>query len=185
MSNGLHTNVSVASQNRPHFTKHQVHDVATSLTDSKRIAADAAEADRYTYRAKATVLGNAEILPYDAVYFDNLPGGMSGYWTVLSITHIFGGAAPYLMELEVGTDALGQTSVTPRNTSVRDVEAELNGLTYTEKTEYIDTASVIHLPPVNKALGVKKPTSNTTSVRSSTPDFSIIKKPNNWRAKKR
>lgn len=111
------------------FNKHQVYDVATSLTESKYIANDLADAKRYQYRAKVVVVGNSAVKPYEVVYLDGLPNGMSGYWTVLSVKHIFGGVpANYLMELKVGTDKLGQTSDSAKNnTEVRDIVGELSG----------------------------------------------------------
>lgn len=110
------------------FIKHQVYDVATSFTESKYVANDLADAKRYQYRASVVVVGNSAVKPYEAVYLDGLPNGLSGYWTVLSVKHIFGGVpANYLMELEVGTDKLGQTSDTAKNnTEVRDISGELS-----------------------------------------------------------
>jgi hypothetical protein len=67
---------------------------------------------------------------------------MSGYWTVLTIKHIFGGRpADYMQELIVGTDTLGDTNPNAKNnSSYRDVQSELAGqsidLATTTLTEY-------------------------------------------------
>lgn len=111
------------------FKKHQVYDVATSLTESKYIANDLADAKRYQYRARAVVVGNSAVKPYEAVYLDHLPNGLSGYWTVLSVKHIFGGSpANYMMELELGTDVLGDTSdEASKAKKLRDIPGEISG----------------------------------------------------------
>ena len=105
---------SKVSKNKPAvaaFRNHQVFDVATSLTESKYIANDYADANRYAYKASVLVVGNSTVKPYEPVYLDGLPNGLSGYWTVLSVTHVFGGQpAKYMMRFEVCTDVLGETN---------------------------------------------------------------------------
>lgn len=111
------------------FKRHQVHEVASSLTDSKHIANDIANNMRYAYRASATLVGEASIRPYDPIYLDGLPNGLSGYWTVLSAKHIFGGMPlNYSLHVELGTDVLGDVDVNAiNNVHYRDVQAELAG----------------------------------------------------------
>ena len=105
------SNSKVGVPSEATFEQHHVYEVATSLTDSKYIANDIANSKRYAYRAKATLVGVASVRPYDPIYLHGLSNGMSGYWTVLAVKHIFGGMAMrYMMEVEVGTDVLGDTN---------------------------------------------------------------------------
>ena len=117
------------NKNTALFQKHQTYEVATSLTDSKFVANDLADTNRYQYRAHAVVVGDVLVKLYEAIYLDGLPNGMSGYWTVLGITHIFGGIPTnYMMELELGTDTLGEEYVGAKtSTKLRDIAGELAG----------------------------------------------------------
>jgi hypothetical protein len=111
------------------FEQHHVYEVATTLTDSKYIANDLSNSKRYAYRAKATLVGVASVRPYHPVYLNGLSNGMSGYWTVLAVKHIFGGMPmKYMMEVELGTDTLGDTDpLAGTRSEVRDVQAEISG----------------------------------------------------------
>jgi len=124
---------SASSSSPAKFKKHHVYEVATSLSESKYIASDLADTHRYAYRAKATVVGTCTLRPYDPIYLDGLPNDMSGYWTVLSVHHVFGGTvAPYMIELELGTDKLGDTNPNAKNTSEnRNVNSEIAGQSLT------------------------------------------------------
>lgn len=115
--------------NKAQYTRHHTFEVAKSNTEAKYIANDLANAKRYAYRAKVVVLGNASVRPYDPIYLDSLPNGLSGYWTVLSVKHMFNHIdLQYKMELEVGTDKIGDTSPDAyKATQTRNVEAELAG----------------------------------------------------------
>lgn len=124
------------------FQSHHVYEVASSFADSQHIANDYNNANKYQHRATVSIVGHAPLRPYDPIYLDGLPNGMSGYWTVLSVKHIFGGRpADYMQELVVGTDALGDTNPNAKNnSSYRDVQSELAGqsidLANTVLTEY-------------------------------------------------
>jgi hypothetical protein len=111
------------------FKKHHTHEVVTSLANSKLLAIDYANQHRYRHRAEVMIIGTADLRPYDPIYLDGLPNGMSGYWTVLSLKHIFNGrVANYMLEIVVGTDTIGDTSSTAYlNANTRDVQAELAG----------------------------------------------------------
>ena len=111
------------------FKKHHVYEVSHNLVESKHIADDYSNAHRYQHRAHVTIVGAATVRPYDPVYLDGLPNGMSGYWTVLSVRHIFGGRpANYMVELEVGTDALGDTDPQAKlRADTRDIQSDLSG----------------------------------------------------------
>lgn len=109
------------------FTHHHVYEVADSLSDSKHIADDYNSAHRYQHRASVTVVGYPDIRPYDPIYLDGLPNGLSGYWTVISVRHVFNGRlANYTLDLEVGTDLIGDTDPNAAaNYSSRDVQSDL------------------------------------------------------------
>ncbi|CAB4122168.1 hypothetical protein UFOVP27_84 [uncultured Caudovirales phage] len=110
------------------FKKHHVYEVATSAEDSKHIAQDYSNAHRYQHRATAMVAGYPEIRPYDPIYLDGLPNGLSGYWTVLSVKHIFGRRpADYFLELEIGTDYIGDVNPNAVYMSAnRDIQSDLS-----------------------------------------------------------
>lgn len=181
------------------FVKHQVYDVATSLTESKYIANDLADAKRYQYRARAVVVGNAGVKPYEAIYLDGLPNGMSGYWTVLSVKHIFGGApANYMMELEVGTDVLGETSdeavkatklrdisgeladqaLVPAEASLKEYSLEINNSTLTPTYGKTEPTSIVN--PRATAIPETIIPDNPYSVKP--PNFSNVKRTTKWEA---
>lgn len=111
------------------FQSHHVYEVASSFADAQHIANDYANANKYQHRAMVSIVGHAPLRPYDPIYLDGLPNGMSGYWTVLTVKHIFGGRpADYMQELVVGTDTLGDTNPdAAKNSSYRDVQSELSG----------------------------------------------------------
>lgn len=115
--------------NNAQYTKHHTYEVAKNKTEAKYIANDIANAKRYAYRARVTLLGDASVRPYDPIYLDGLPNGMSGYWTVLSVKHIFNSIdVQYKMELEIGTDKIGEVNPNAATATVyRDVQAELAG----------------------------------------------------------
>lgn len=147
------------------FKKNYVYEVAKNKTESKYIANDLANAKRYAYRAKVVVLGNASVRPYDPIYLDGLPNGLSGYWTVLSVRHLFNSAdVQYKMELEVGTDKIGETNPNASQAvPVRDVEAELAGQSLDPATP-----TLIDIPvSVNSSsLVTSTGTTSTTAVTS-------------------
>jgi hypothetical protein len=167
------------------FTRHASHEVSKSFTDSKNIANDAAETYRYKYRAKATLLGDVNVEPYNAVYLSGLVGDFNGYWTVLSVSHVFGGSVPYVLEVELGSDELGQDD--PSGDGRRDVEGELNGSTTTRvdpDTTLLDVEFISQLSTEGSLLGEVTPTSNssldTLAGTETSPDFSIIASANYW-----
>lgn len=116
-----------SSTNKATFLKHLPFESATTLSDAKYIATDRAEAHRYKYRATAVLAGNADVKVGHLIYLDQLEQGMSGYWTVLQVTHVFGsGNMSYQLEVLLGTDKLGDVSKNiGTNTEVRDFAAEL------------------------------------------------------------
>lgn len=127
------SNDTTANNVKAIFTKHHVYEVASSLSESKQIADGYSKANRWQHRAQVTVVGNPYLRPYDPIYLDGLPNGMSGYWTVLSIIHIFGGIpADYMLDIEVGTDIIGLTdSAASTRANTRNIQSELAGQSLT------------------------------------------------------
>jgi len=127
MKNFSNDNVSLDAS--ASFQTHHVYEVASSFADAQHIATDYSNANRYQHKAVVSIVGHAPLRPYDPIYLDGLPNGMSGYWTVLTVKHIFGGRpADYMQELLVGTDTLGDTNPdAAKNSSYRDVQSELSG----------------------------------------------------------
>ena len=136
------SNDSSVDDAKASFQSHHVYEVASSFADAQHIANDYNNSNKYQHRAMVSIVGHAPLRPYDPIYLDGLPNGMSGYWTVLTIKHIFGGRpADYMQELIVGTDTLGDTNPNAKNnSSYRDVQSELAGqsidLATTTLTEY-------------------------------------------------
>jgi hypothetical protein len=85
------SNDSLSNEATASFRSHHVFEVASSFADAQHIATDYNNANRYQHRAKVSIVGHAPMRPYDPIYLDGLPNGMSGYWTVLTVKHIFGG----------------------------------------------------------------------------------------------
>lgn len=181
------------------FKKHQVFEVATSLTESKYIANDLANAKRYAYRAKVQVVGDPNVKPYEPIYLDGLADGMSGYWTVLSVKHIFGGApAKYLMEVEVGTDVLGDVNPNAwKAVPQRDITGELAGQSLRATTSTLtDYSFSVNNSDLTPDFGVTIPSSSVSKKQISVsenivptdpysvtpPDFRTVKRTVTWRA---
>ena len=179
------------------FKKYHVYEVATSLTDSKHIAQDYSNAHRYQHRASVTVVGNPTIKPYDPIYLDGLPNGLSGFWTILSIKHVFGGRPTnYMMELEVGADTLGDIDESMKTRlDVRDVQADLanqsligvdttlqsyptsvNGSSLYDNTGAVAPTAVVSESPM--AIPSVPGATETTP-----PDFSTVSRTLQWSAK--
>jgi hypothetical protein len=111
------------------FKKHHVIDIVGSLAESKQLADGYTNVHKWQHRAHVLVVGDPTIRPYYPIYLDGLPNGMSGYWTVISAVHRFGSSlASYLVELEVGTDLLGDSNPDAiANADTRDIQAEIAG----------------------------------------------------------
>lgn len=164
---------SFSRKNNPkRFKRHYVHEAATSLTDAKYIANDLANMKRYAYRAKVVTIGNAAVRPYDPIYLDGLPNGMSGYWIVLSVTHVFGGKdSEYKMELEVGTDTLGDVDKNAyKNAETRDVEGELSGQAITSgESVLLDVSTSVNASQLSPSYTASTPTVAVTPPANAVP----------------
>ena len=154
------------------FKKYHVHDVATSQTDAKQIADSYKKSHRYQHRAQVSVVGHPSIKPYDPIYLDGLPNGLSGYWTVLSVVHVFGGRPlDYFLNLEVGTDIIGDTDPTAANrAATRDIQSELSGQSL---VGYATTLSEFSLSPNSSELIPTRtlmPTAYTSTSATAVPN---------------
>ena len=150
------------------FQTHHVYEVASSFADSQHIATDYSNANKYQHKAVVSIVGHAPLRPYDPIYLDGLPNGMSGYWTVLTVKHIFGGRpADYMQELIVGTDTLGDTNPdAAKNSSYRDVQSELAGQSIDNAnaalTEYSLSPNSSSLESLNGSTKLTQVTSDST-----------------------
>ena len=178
------------------FKKHYPHEVIKDLTNSKQIAQSYSDANKYQHRAKVTIVGHATLRPYDPIYLDGLPNGMSGYWTVLSIEHIFGGrVAKYLMNIEVGTDVIGEVDSKAKDRAdTRDVQNDFAGQALTTSpatlTEYNLSPNASTLSPtfgvtpvtaIQNLSQVSVPTiAGTTAFKNLPPNIAGIKKTIQW-----
>jgi hypothetical protein len=178
------------------FKKHHPHEVIKDLTNSKQIAQSYNDANKYQHRAKVTIVGHATLRPYDPIYLDGLPNGMSGYWTVLSIEHIFGGrVAKYLMNIEVGTDVIGDVDSKAKDRAdTRDVQNDFAGQSLTTSpaklTEYNLSPNASTLNPsfgVTPATAIQNLSqvsvpniTGTTAFKKLPPNIAGIKKTVQW-----
>ena len=180
------------------FKKHHPHEVIKDLVNSKHIAQSYNEAHKYQHRAKVSIVGHATLRPYDPIYLDGLPNGMSGYWTVLSIEHVFGGrVANYILNLEVGTDFVGDIDPKAKDRSdTRAVQSDFANQSLTaassKLTEYNLSPNSSTLNPsygttiktaVQNKSQIAVPTViGSTKFKSSSPNIDGIKKTIQWSA---
>jgi hypothetical protein len=178
------------------FKKHHPHEVITDLTTSKQISQSYNESNRYQHTAKVIIVGHATLRPYDPIYLDGLPNGMSGYWTVLSIEHIFGGrVAKYMMSIKVGTDVIGNVDSTAKDRSdTRDIQSDFAGQSLTVAPSNLTEYSISpNSSPISPTYGVTATTaiqnlsqvavptvSGTTPFNDLPPNIGGIKKTIQW-----
>jgi len=194
------SNNTSASNVKAIFTKHHVYEVASSLAESKQIADGYSSTHRWQHRAHVTIIGNPSIRPYDPIYLDGLPNGMSGYWTVLSVVHVFGGRpSNYFVELEVGTDIVGLTDpAAASRAGTRDLQSDLAGQSLVASDSTLTSYTLS--PNANSlvlATGTTSPTSitsigavsipnvpNITTYIDAPPDLTGVKKTIQWTSTK-
>jgi hypothetical protein len=180
------------------FKKHHPHEVISDLTVSKQVAQSYSHTHKYQHRAKVTIVGHATLRPYDPIYLDGLPNGMSGYWTVLSVEHVFGGrVANYMMNLVVGTDTLGDIDPKAKTRSdTRDVQSDFANQSLTTSpsklTEYTLSPNASTLSP-NYGAASKTAVQNLSKVavpnvvgatpfKATAPNIDKIKRTIQWTA---
>lgn len=199
MASSIYSKVSSSTKEAAKYKKYHVLEVVTSLTEGKYIASDLADAQRYAYRASATLVGNVNIRPYEPIYLDGVPNGMSGYWTVLSVRHIFGSdIAKYIAIVELGTDIIGETNETAyKAADTRDVNAEISGQSIGRSSSVLmDYKASVNastlVPPQQGSVNVSKSAfesvvdaSSPDLYQNDVPDFSIIKRSTAWVATKK
>ena len=192
---GTHVNLN----NKATFLKHLPFESATSLSDAKYIASDRSETHRYKYRATAVLSGNSLVKVGQLIYLDKLELGMSGYWTVLSVTHVFGtGNSKYQLEVTLGTDVVGDASEDVTSPEIRDFAAEFSeqslDVTPSVLEDYsfgVTEGKVESADNYAKSGRTVKPdyAAPTPTVyekdiyKDETPDFSKIKRTTKWASK--
>jgi hypothetical protein len=189
-----------SSTNKATFVRHLPFESATSLADAKYIATDRAETYRYKYRGVAVLAGDAGVKVGQLIYLDGLEQGMSGYWTVLRVDHLFGsGNASYQLEVLVGTDKLGDVSNNVgADTEVRDFAAELAeqsldpaGSTLADYSFGVNAGAVessVSYAPSSKvvapAYAPAAPTAYEPNIyKDEVPNFASVKRTTTWAAK--
>jgi hypothetical protein len=205
----------------PKFSQHNTLEVTESYTESKQIAAGLSENYRFSHRMKATLLGDVEVSPLSAIRLSGLPGKLSGYWVVLSVTHLIGkeaeeitdgqiasirginsknmfaGRTPYLMEVELGIDVLGDTTgahlfktpiftmvstTTGTELGVRDIQSDLEELQISTNPMLNTLGSMLSLSSDISQYGTVQPTSNTVNLVPAPPNFGIAVFESKWEA---
>lgn len=190
------SNGSSGSNKKAQFKKHHVYEVATSLADSKHIATDYSNAHKYQHRARVTLVGHSTLRPFDPIYLDGLPNGMSGYWTVLSIKHIFGGRpANYMLDVEVGTDVIGDVNEFAYLASdTRNIQSELSNQSLTAAdSSILNTPVSVNQSDMIENVGITSPTPvvsisdlavpegiTSTPFDTTPPDFTGVKRTVQW-----
>lgn len=179
------------------FKKHHVYEVSNTVTDAKHIANDLDNSNRYAYRARVSLVGFAGLRPYDPIYLDGLPNGMSGYWTVLSVRHVFGGTPlNYMLDVEVGTDIIGDVNPDANSAiQMRDVQGELSGQSIMTPEPVLDDVSseINSTPLVPKIKVPRTPKVSTPATKIpndihpkfysiNTPTFSTVERTTTWKA---
>ena len=194
-----HSNVTASANQKPKFKKYLTFETANTLTDAKHLANDVAETYRYAYRAKALLSGHADVKVGHVIYLDNLEHGMSGYWTVLSVTHLFGsGNASYQLDVTLGCDVLGDVDPNAKDRSdVRDFDAEFSGKSLFPSNSVLSDYSNIVTTGIPEGPKLPAPTSKnvpsayapapateytTDLYKDDVPDISNINRMTTWRA---
>ena len=175
------------------YKKHYPYEVVSNVNDSKLLADSLSQTHKYQYLMEIHTVGDASIRPYDPVYFDGLPNGLSGYWTVLSVKHRFGGShGYYMLEMIVGTNTLGEVnSEAAKAVAVRDIEGELGNQSLTVADSILqqiplspnetDFPEPRPLPgPAVSASDLDFPNNTDDPYAISPPSFSNVKNSVSW-----
>ncbi len=181
------------------FVRHLPFEVAKTVSEAKFIAEDLSETAKYKYRGVVTLAGDSDVNVGETIYLDNLDQGMSGYWTVLSVKHLFGsGNVAYQIQAVVGTESIGDADASiGKSLGKRDFEAELSNQSLKPKKAKLNNYTI----GVNNGktdLGVKptksfknapgpnaKPlaTKYTPNIyKNEVPDFSQVSRQVTWTA---
>jgi phage protein D len=90
----------------PVFEDYLVHTVVNNQSELEAASQAAQERKRFSRFAKMTTWGEPYLAPERVVNIAGVDPGLTGYWTVRSVTHLID-AAMYKCEVEIGTDGLG------------------------------------------------------------------------------
>lgn len=198
-STNPHSNVTSSTDQKPKFKKYLTFETANTLTDAKHLANDISETYRYAYRAKALLSGHADVKVGHVIYLDNLEHGMSGYWTVLAVNHLFGsGNASYQLDVTLGCDVLGDVDPAAKTRSdVRDFDAEFSGKSLFPSNSVLSDYSNTVTTGVPEGPKLPTPTSRnvpsayapaptteytTDLYKDDVPDLSNVNRMTTWRA---
>lgn len=180
------TSRHVRDNSRAVFTKIITSEVAPTASYSKTVLQSIANSQAYRYRATARLRGDSRVRPYDVLYLDGLPDGMYGYWNVISVRHRFGEANPYYLEVEVGSDALGEPLLETSALGTRDVAGELEGFVLPPSTDSFVLDGSAAVSSVEAALNdvatIGSVVYSTSMYEYITPDFSEYASNMKWRA---
>jgi len=198
------TKVAPGATPKAKFVRHSVGEVVNTITEARQVAADISNEHKYIHRAMVKVVGTPNIRPYDPIYLDGLPNGMSGYWTVLSVQHVFGAHdLLYYLNLEVGTDTLGDVnpnaaytstnrnivselanqSIVPGQTKLINTALAINGTTTPKSpsvSPLVTTPGVAGVAGTNHSNGATTVPATTDPFILSTPNFAGVKRAVSW-----
>lgn len=181
------------------FVRHLPFEVAKTVSEAKFIAEDLAEAARYNYRATVTLAGDADVSVGETIYLDNLDQGMSGYWTVLSVQHLFGsGNVAYQIKALVGTDTIGDADASiSKSLGKRDFEAELSNQSLKSKKAKLNNYTIgvnngktdLGVKPTKSSKNIPGPNAKPLATKytpniykNEVPDFSRVSRQVTWTA---
>ena len=111
------------------FDGHATRVVAPTEDVAKHEAKAASELNRFPYRATVLVEGNPTLRPDKPVFLEGIGAQYSGYWIVLSATHMISEESTnvfkYVTILTVGTDSLGSAApyIDPTSTLTQPIIA--------------------------------------------------------------
>jgi hypothetical protein len=168
------------------FNKIITSEVAPTPAYSKTVLESIANTSAYRYKAKVRLRGTPSVRPYDVVYLDGLPEGMHGYWNVISVAHNFGENWPYYLDVEVGTDTLGESIPAELLVVTADVAGELAGEVITPSSNDFILDNSMQISAMDEDLRVTERATpvvySTAMYNYMTPDFSEYASTMKWRA---
>lgn len=173
------------ADNKAIFKKIVTTEVAPTSQYAKTVLKSMTNDKVYRYKATARLLGSPRVRPYQSIYLDGIPDGMHGYWTVISVKHIFGETRPYYLEVVLGTDTLGESLERTATSNTRDIQGELEGTTEAPiEDDYTFSApseGIFFISNVTTPAEVGSVEYSTSMYTYTTPDMSEIKTLEVWR----
>jgi phage protein D len=127
----------------PIFNKVITDEVSYSTSFSKNVLSSMAIDQGYRYQARANLLGDPHIRPYNVIYLDGLPDGTKGYWVVMGVNHKFGGSKSYEMEVIVGSEFMNEEYVEGKKSNTRDLTVTDPDVTTKPVTYTLENSNVV------------------------------------------